>query len=184
MWELPKKHLRQVIFLLKFAAMLFICAGFFIGGIHLASRQTSKTQVVRDILLMLSVTETQLRYACLPVSDLLRILCETDKLSELGFIAECRDAVALGEAFPKAWKRVIEEDCELCGLLGDIRNYLIQLGADIGATDIEGQLGCCEYYKQIFEKELVLREENEKKYVKLYPALGLMLGVSAAIILI
>lgn len=173
-----------MIFLLKFAAMLFIGAGFFFGGIYLASRQTKKLQTVQDILLMVSVIETQLRYACLPVSDLLRILCETEKLSGLGFIAKCRGLVAGGEAFPRAWKQAIESDYELCGLLGESRNYLIQLGADIGATDIEGQLGCCEYYKQIFGKELSLHEENEKKYTKLYPALGLMLGVSAAIIII
>lgn len=179
-----KKFLRWVISLLKSIAMLFIGAGFFSGGIYLASRQTKKMQVVQDILLMLSVTETQLRYACPPVSDLLRTLCETEKLSALGFAEKCKIAVSNGDAFPDAWKQSVESDYELCGLLGDSKNHLVRFGAELGSTDIEGQLGCCEYYKQIFEKELALREENEKKYTKLYPALGLMLGVSAAIIII
>ncbi len=134
--------------------------------------------------MMLSVVETQLRYACLPVSDLLRILSETDKLSSLRFIPCCKAKTDCGEAFPKAWKLAVESDYEFCALLGGHKKYLIQLGADIGATDIEGQLACCEYYKQIFEKELTLREENEKKYKKLFPLLGLMLGISAAIIVI
>lgn len=170
--------------MLKFAAIMLIGTGFFFGGVYLASRNTKKLQVVQDILLMLSVTETQLRYACLPVSDLLRVLCETEKLSSLGFIAECRSLFLQGESFPNAWKRSLEKDYELCSLLGEEKKYLVQIGADLGSTDIEGQLGCCEYYKQIFEKEIVLREENEKKYAKLYPALGLMLGVSAAIIIV
>ena len=134
--------------------------------------------------MMLSVIETQLRYACLPVADLLKILCDTDKLSELGFISVCKEKTDCGEVFPKAWKNSIEEDYGLKALLGEHKKYLVRLGEDIGVTDIEGQLGCCEYYKQIFEKELAVREENAKKYTKLYPMLGLMLGVSAVIIII
>lgn len=170
--------------MLKIAAMALIGSGFVFGGRYLASQQVKKAQVIGDILLMLSVIETQLRYACLPVSDLLRILCDTDKLKGLGFIGKCRDKVNSGEAFPKAWKNSVDGEAELCRLLADHKNYLVQLGADIGATDIEGQLACCEYYKQIFEKELAVREENSKKYSKLYPTLGLMLGISAAIIIV
>ncbi len=173
-----------MICLLKFAALVLIASGFFSGGMYLASRQTKKVRVISDILLMISVIETQIRYACLPVSDLLRILCETEKLSSFGFIAECKNKTENGEAFPEAWKNSVENSGELCSLLGEQRSHLLRIGEEIGATDIEGQLGCCEYYKQIFEKELALREENEKKYKKLYPLLGLMLGVSVVIIIV
>lgn len=168
----------------KYASMLLISSGFMLGGMYLASFQTKKTNIINDILLMLSVTETQLRYACLPVSDLMRILCETEKLSALPFLSACKDKLDKNEPFPLAWKQSIEECGELCRLLGNHKDYLIRLGSDIGTTDLEGQLSCCEYYKQIFKKELAVREENSKKYSKVFPTLGLMLGVSAAIIII
>lgn len=170
--------------MLKYASMLLISSGFMLGGMYLASLQTKKTNIINDILLLLSVTETQLRYACLPVSDLMRILCETEKLSALRFLHICKDRLEKNEPFHSAWKQSVEECGELCRLLGNHKNYLIQLGADIGTTDLEGQLGCCEYYKQIFKKELAVREENSKKYSKVFPALGLMLGACAAIIII
>lgn len=173
-----------MIFLFKAAAVILICSGFALGGIYFAGRHEQKVKVISDILLMLSVIETQLRYACMPVSDLLRVLSETDKLKNLKFVVQCRCSMESGEAFPKAWKKAVESDAEICSLLGDRCKYLIQMGFDIGATDIESQLGCCEYYKQIFEKELVQCEENRKKYSNLYPALGLMLGISAAIIIV
>lgn len=179
-----KRRLRQVILLLKYASMLLISTGFMLGGIYLSSVQKKKTDIISDVLLMISVTETQLRYACLPVTDLMRILCETEKLSTLTFLAACKDRLDKNEAFPDAWKRSVEECGELCRLLGGHKDYLIRLGSDIGATDLEGQLNSCEYYKQIFKKELAVREENSKKYSKVFPALGLMLGVSAAIIII
>lgn len=170
--------------LIKTAAIVLIAAGFAVGGCCAASFQSKKAKVVEDILLMISVTETQLRYACLPVSDLLKIFCENNRLEGLEFISKCRGAVESGEPFPEAWKNSIESEYALCRLLSDHSGYLIRFGSDIGATDIEGQLGSCEYYKQIFEKELVEREENAKKYSKLYPALGMMLGVSAAILIV
>lgn len=179
-----KKFFWQVMFLLKLIAIVLFGTGFFLGGIYLASQQTQKVQAVKDILFMLSVTQTNLRYACLPISDLLRILCETEKLSSLGFVNECKASVEKGDAFPKAWKEAVENDYELCKLLGENKKYLFRFGAELGSTDIESQLGCCEYYEQIFQKELSAYEENEKKYSKLYPVLGLMLGISAAIIII
>ena len=179
-----KELLRQVKFLFKYASMLLISSGFMLGGMYFSSFQNKKTDIINDILLMLSVTETQLRYACLPVADLMRILCETEKLSALLFLRLCKDKLHKNESFPEAWKKSIEECGDLCRLLGNHKDYLIRLGSDIGATDLEGQLSCCEYYKQIFKKELVVREEISKKYSKVFPALGLMLGVSAAIIII
>lgn len=173
-----------MIFLLKAAAVILIFCGFCCGGRYLAKTQVKKAEITGDILLMLSVIRTQLCYTCLPLSDLLRILCSTEKLKNLRFLEECRKGVCLGEAFPEAWKNAVEGDAELCSLLSDCKDYLIQLGADMGTTDVEGQLRCCEYYSRIFEKELALREENSKKYSKLYPSLGVMLGISAVIMII
>ncbi len=173
-----------MIFLLKLAAMLLLGAGFACGGRYLALRHIKKAELISDILLMLSVIHTRLRFDCLPVPDLLRVLCGTDKLSNLRFIRECLADVESGEPFPSAWKNAVEGDAGLCLMLGGCKANLVQLGEDIGSTDVEGQLSCCEYYKQIFEKELADREENSKKYSKLYPSLGIMLGIAAAIMII
>lgn len=173
-----------MIFLLKLASMLLFFGGFICAGRFFASRHIKKAELIGDLMLMLSVIKTRLRYDCLPVPELLRVLCGTDKLKNLHFISDCAERVENGEAFPSAWKNSVESDGELCLLLDNCKAYLIQLGEDIGATDVEGQLGCCEYYEQFFGKELALREENGKKYAKLYPSLGAMLGIAAAIIII
>lgn len=170
--------------MLKLTAMLLFGAGFVLGGKYFASRHIKKAERVGEILLMLSVIRSRLCYDCLPVPDLLRVLCATDKLKNLRFIPECLAMAESGVPFPAAWKNAVEADKELCLLLEGCRLNLVQLGEDIGATDVEGQLACCEYYKQIFEKELADREENSKKYSKLYPALGVMLGIAAAIIIV
>ncbi len=161
-----------------------IAAAFALGGRWLAAYQSKRVSAVNDVILMLSVVETQLRYACLPVPELLRILSENPSVSRLGFIRCVREKVCFGEPFPDAWKCGIEAQPELCRLLGDTVHHLIRLGSDIGATDLDGQLSCCEYYKNIFEKELEIQEEKNRRYAKLFPPLGLLAGVSAAILII
>ena len=73
---------------------------------------------------------------------------------------------------------------ELCRILSGALRHLTALGAEIGSTDLEGQLSCCEYYKNIFSAELENQQEKNKKYSKLFPPLGLLAGVSAAILMI
>ncbi len=161
-----------------------IASAFALGGRWLAAYQSKRVAVINDIILMLTVIETQLRYACLPVSELLRVLSESSAVSKLGFIKCVREKVCFGEPFPDAWKESIEAETEICRLLGAATKHLIMLGSDIGATDLDGQLSCCEYYKKIFEKELEAQEEKSSRYAKLFPPLGLLAGVSAAILII
>ncbi len=168
----------------KIFALLLIVAGFALGGRCFAAFHTKRVDVIKNLILMLLVIETQLRYARLPVSDLLRVLDENISLSELKFIKSCRERVCFGEMFPDAWKACVEDETELCRLLGNLSESLAGLGEDIGSTDLEGQLSCCEYYRQIFGRELEAQEEKSKKYSKLFPSLGLMLGISAAILFI
>lgn len=170
--------------MLKAVSMIMIAAGLALGGRWLAAYQSKRVAVIGDIITMLTVTETHLRYACLPVTDLLRVLSENSCLSELGFIKCIREKVCFGISFPEAWKESVEGEPELCRMLSDSAHYLMRLGEDIGSTDLEGQLSCCEYYRKIFEKELEIQEEKKRRYSKLFPSLGLLAGISAAIMIV
>ena len=170
--------------MIKFTAMIFIVLGFAFCGNCVAAYHSKRISILNDIILMLTVCETQLRYTCVPVNELLHTLNENTRLKSLGFISSCKVKTDAGEAFPFAWKESIQNEKELCFIIHDVQPYLVQFGEELGSTDLEGQMSCCEYYKQIFSKELTEREEQNKKYSKLFPMLGLMLGLSAAIIII
>lgn len=170
--------------MLKIFAMLFIAAGFSLAGVWVASLQERRVAVTGEIMLMINIVESQLRYSHLPVADLLRVLCENTALSGLGFIKNCRERVCFGEPFPDAWRNSIETETELCRLLPVTSSYLASFGAEVGSTDLESQLSGCEYYKQIFATELELQREKSQKHKKLFPPLGLLLGISAAIIIV
>lgn len=170
--------------MLKIMAMLLFAVGFSLAGKWAASVQQKRVTLTGEIMLMINIVESQLRYSHLPVTDLLRVLCDNSGLSELCFIKNCRERVCFGEAFPIAWRESIEAETELCRLLPDASVYLAAFGSDIGSTDLESQLSGCEYYRQIFDGELHLQREKSKKYNRLFPPLGILLGISAAVIII
>lgn len=164
--------------------MLLLAAAFALAGRWASSIQEKRVSVMGEIMLMINIIESQLRYSHLPVTDLLRVLCDNPGLTDLGFIKICRERVCFGEAFPDAWKNSVEAETSLCRLLPDSVGVLTAFGTDIGSTDLESQLSGCEYYKQIFFGELETQREKSMKYKKLFPPLGLLLGISAAIFIL
>lgn len=173
-----------MIFVLKAAAMVMLIVGFSLAGKRVASVQERKTALLREIILMINVVESRLRHSRLPVADLLCVLDENKGLSGLGFIKTCREKVCFGKDFPDAWRESIDTETEICGILSDSAEYLLSFGADIGSTDLESQLSGCRYYSEIFGRELEIQQEKSRKYSKVFPTLGALLGISAAILII
>ncbi|MBR2869572.1 MAG: stage III sporulation protein AB [Clostridia bacterium] len=166
----------------EFAAALLVAAAFVIGGRMLASAASERVEFIKEILLMLNIFETRLRYAGAPVSELLHLASEGG-CSRLLFLEKCGILLAEGEIFKDAWEKCIREHTAFCRLLPEESEKLIGMGSDIGRTDVEGQLSCCGYYKEIFGACLLEKEEIFRRSAALYPKLGIMFGVSAALFL-
>ena len=180
----PKKFTGRANWMIKILAFLFIISGCTAAGVFASSYCIKRAEILSTVILMINAIETQLRYACLPVSDLLRVLADNPAFSQLGFIKCTREKICFGESFPDAWKESVESEAEVCRVLSGSAQHLFALGTEIGSTDLEGQLSCCEYYKDIFSKELEIQQEKNRRYSRLFPPLGLLVGISAAILMI
>lgn len=170
--------------MIKITAVVFVALGLSVSGFYFASVYGKKAEIMENIVMMLGIIRTQLRYAHLPLQSMLLLLEENENIKSLRFVSECIKRVECGEPFRVSWKESIKKEKELCRLIPESLPYLIRFGENLGTTDLEGQLSCCEYYERIFCKLLEEKEEQSKKYTKLFPALGIMLGVSAAILIV
>ena len=132
---------------------------------------------------MINIMETRLRFSSVPVKELLAEV-ENGGCEALTFISDCRVAVENGEPFSKAWRESILGCRRFCGMLPDESAKLISMGSDIGVTDIEGQLSCCGYYREIFAASLSEKDEKRKHSAVMFPPLGILLGISAVMFLI
>ncbi|MBO5409850.1 MAG: stage III sporulation protein AB [Clostridia bacterium] len=167
----------------EYIACVAVAAGFFFAGRYAAFRQNEKTAVIRDTVLFIAFCETKLRFASPPVADIMREAAgRSGRLS--GFVNSCCLLLDGGVSFPQAWKASLDGERELCGLLGCAKAELESFGSDLGATDIQGQLSCCGYYKHFFETELEKRSPSSERSAKVFPALGAMLGALSVILFI
>ncbi len=170
--------------MIKAAAIMLIILGFAFFGHCITGYQQNRVDALNEIVRLISFMKTRLRYDCLPLSALLKAYEENGKRNVLAFVGNCRESTEHGKPFSAAWRESIENDRELNRLLKNVTSSLINLGEDLGTTDLEGQLSCCDYYEKIFSDELCEREEQNKKYSKLCPVLGAMLGIWAAILIV
>lgn len=154
-----------------------------LGGRAVALKDAERAEAVKDILRMINVMETRLRFSGVPVAELL-LAVENGGCDNLIFIGRCRAAVEKGEPFNKAWRESILGCRQFCRLLPDESARLVSMGSDIGVTDIEGQLSCCGYYREIFSASLSEKDEKRKRSAVMFPPLGILLGISAALFLI
>ncbi len=62
-------------------------------------------------------------------------------------------------------------------------DLILQFGAQLGKTDIDGQLKHIKLYKDFFKKQLDEAEEAIAKKSKLYKTMGLFAGSAAALMM-
>lgn len=169
--------------MIRLAAAILVAAGFALGGRALASRDNKKVETIKDVLRMINIMETRLRFSGVPVAELL-LAIENGGCNSLIFISKCRAAVENGEPFNKAWRESIIGCRQFCRMLPDESAKLVSMGSDIGVTDIDGQLSCYGYYREIFSASLSEKDEKRRHSAVMFPPLGILLGISAALFLI
>lgn len=168
--------------MVRLFASLMVALSFALGGRYLAWLDAEKVARVHGILQMINVIETRLRFCATPVIELLAMI-EASGGNCPDFVRQCRKETENGAAFFSAWEKSVKNDRFLIKFMPEEAQKLVAMGADIGVTDIEGQLSCCGYYRQIFNGFLAVNEEKSKRSSKLFPPLGILGGISAAIFL-
>lgn len=84
-------------------------------------------------------------------------------------------------SFPEAWEQAIKKD----DIISESeKKVLIELGFNLGTTDIDGQLSTLNIYKIRLDK--MIEEESEKYRVKgkMYRSLGIMFGAMIGILIV
>lgn len=114
------------------------------------------------------------------LSALIEGLAYSESCGTLGFLREAVLLIEKGEPFPLAWKRSVSTSS---GLTSEIRDMLLSLGDSLGTSDLAGQLMTLERAEHelevIYEKAL----EQYRTKGKLYRCLGVLGGMSAALLL-
>lgn len=104
--------------------------------------------------------------------------------TDVPFINHTLNNLQDGLSFSKSWDNSVDSLPYYYGLSKDDKNIIKQFGSKLGTTDVEGQTGHCEYFKNIF---LARAEELHNEYLnksKMYCSLGFFCGLALIIVLI
>ena len=161
---------------------VLVCCGFALGGCSLAGHYRKRVRYLNALLLMLSMTQSRLRYLALPVEELLDSLQSCASLRQLSFIPNCLFHLRAGVPFAQAWEHAVHAD-ETLRRMPETAALVSALGATLGAVDLQGQLDHCAQCAAQLERQLQAAEQQLARAARLFPPLGLLLGAFSALML-
>ncbi len=122
--------------------------------------------------------ETEMRFHALPLRQIIDKYC-----GGYGFIMACHLLLKTGKSFDEAWKSGVAAGTKGSGLKLKDKRLIEQFGAELGHTDIEGQIAHCEVTAKLLEEQIEQAREEKKKKSKLFSMLGLFFGTGVALLI-
>lgn len=151
-------------------------------GIMKSKTYKYRVEQLQEIKNMLNIFKTKIKFTYEPIPEIFESIANsTDdkKISEI-FRKSSEDMkyMPAGKAFEKNIDNTetyfIEEDKKVIKTLSKL----------LGKTDIEGQIGDIELTDKYIDEQIIKAKENKSKNEKLYKSMGLIIGITIAIILI
>ncbi len=87
------------------------------------------------------------------------------------------------KSFDEAWKSGVAAGTKGSGLKLKDKRLIEQFGAELGHTDIEGQIAHCEVTAKLLEEQIEQAKRRKKKKSKLFSMLGLFFGTGVALLI-
>lgn len=124
---------------------------------------------------------TAIRYSGVEIHTL---LLNEQKNVDLPFIAETVKNFEAGESLSDSWSKALKALPLGYGLSAEDKSIIMQFGAKLGATDIQGQTEHCDYFKNIFQNKVDLLKEDYATRSRVYKNLGFFSGVAMALVVL
>ena len=150
----------------------------------MAVRLRKHETVLIEIKLFINMVETKIRYSSSELYDIFYSMISSDRFENLKFIGCCVEGLNRGVPFENAWNSALAETQKKMLLDDEEMSMMKNFGQELGTTDVEGQIGICKMYNELFEVRLEKAREKRYQCSKLYVGLGTMAGVGAAILMI
>ena len=119
-----------------------------------------------------------MRVHALPLRQIIDKYC-----GDMDLLWQCHLLLKTGKSFDEAWKSGVAAGTKGSGLKLKDKRLIEQFGAELGHTDIEGQIAHCEVTAKLLEEQIEQAREEKKKKSKLFSMLGLFFGTGVALLI-
>ena len=167
--------------MIRFIGVAFIFMASAYVGINLSENIRRKKERFILIRKILSEISELIRWNSFTMSEIIVKLYENDEFCKQEFIRLLPDKLSETHSFPEAWERAVRCDKTLSD---DEKKLLLDVGATLGTTDIDGQVSSLGFFVSQADK---MAEEQSEKYKikgKMYRSLGVAFGAMIGILII
>ena len=167
----------MICLVIKLIGCLLIASSGFFTGCVLTQRLKNRRDFYDKFCVFISLLQTQIRYNS---ADIFSLVISSAKGSGL----EIFDTPKTDVPFTAFWDNSLSALPKKYGLNNSDKELLSEFGSLLGTTDVEGQLKHLELYGSIFQKRLKDSQAEFRDKSRIYRALGLFGGISAALIIL
>ncbi|MGN0485616.1 MAG: stage III sporulation protein AB [Acutalibacteraceae bacterium] len=160
----------------------FLWTSLILMGVSYSHKLKKRSVMLENTGLMIDQMKIRLEYLSLPINELVSDLASTQLGRELPFLLRCQESMTGGDDFPEAWQSALEK--EALPYSAEEKEKLLQLGSNLGTSDLKGQLSLMEIYSDFFSEYTQIAKSKEKKYGNTAVVLGTLIGSMFFIILI
>lgn len=137
-----------------------------------------RVEQLEAFLRFLSAAQTEIRFAALPVEEIVQRHC-----NDVDFLKLCSRECNKGKSFLSAWEEGVRLGTKGCGFTKSDMSLFYRFGEGFGASDTEGQLCHCNLYSELIGVNLKNARDEKQRKSKLYQVLGVFSGIAAALLL-
>lgn len=164
--------------MIKLLGLLLVVGAGSMLGLQKAKQLQNQAAWLAALEGFLRSMQTEIRYLAPPLEQLLSQLYAQPAYQSLTFLSGT--ASYLGQMpFGQAWSRAVREACSH----QEAKQVLLQLGGELGNSDIDGQLAAIGLAEERIHMLLESARQQSREKGKLCTAMGTLLGTLAAILL-
>lgn len=117
-------------------------------------------------------------------ADIYNVLKQENSNIKIEFIDDVLNYMQAELSVEESWESAVKLIPINYGLLRDDKNIINQFGSKLGATDVDGQMKYCEYFKNVFSEKAEQLKNDYISKSKIYRSLGFFGGLAISIIMI
>lgn len=167
--------------MLKGFCLITIIASASLGGIYFSSMLKDRVIFLKKINCMLEEIFILLKYRSATVYEITETLSRDERFSGLDFLGDIKFSAE--KSFCRSWCEAVEEHRYYC-LKNSDRELLMDIGRNLGTSELEGQLGAVRSRQAELESIISAAEDEYRRKARLYRSLGVLAGVFIALILV
>lgn len=149
-----------------------------LAGYMESHKLSKRVEQLEAFLRFLSAAQTEIRFAALPVEEIVQRHC-----GDVEFLKLCGQKCEGGKSFLTAWEEGVRFGTKGCGFTESDLSLFYRFGEGFGASDTEGQLSHCGLYSELVGENLKNAREDKRQKSKLYQVLGVFSGMAAALLI-